>query len=61
MRLRAGDELEDLRLLQCATCGCRVPEFERGWRAYLADEECETNVIVLCPECSERDFGEDSR
>ncbi len=48
-------------LLQCLACGCGVVEFARGWRAYRADQERQTNIIVLCPECAERDLGEDPR
>jgi hypothetical protein len=36
----------------------RSTTFERGWRGYLTDEEYEpTVVVVLCPECSERELG----
>jgi hypothetical protein len=49
-----------MRLLQCLTCDSGACEFERGWRAYRLDAERETNVIVLCPECAERELGEDS-
>ncbi len=58
MGLRAPGET---RLLQCLACGSGVTEFARGWRAYRADQKREPSVIVLCPECAEREFGEDSR
>ena len=34
-------------------------EFEHGWRAYLtADEEDDpVAAVVLCPDCSDREFG----
>jgi hypothetical protein len=42
----------------CAECTVATFEFERGWRAYLTDDEYEpATVAILCPECSEREFG----
>ena len=51
----------ETRLLQCSACDVVVTQFARGWRAYRADQERQTNIIVLCPECAERELGEDSR
>jgi hypothetical protein len=32
--------------------------FERGWRAFLTDDEFEPEeVAILCPDCAEREFG----
>jgi hypothetical protein len=42
----------------CAECTVATVDFERGWRGYLADHEYEpTVVVILCPECSESEFG----
>lgn len=42
----------------CAECTVATFDFERGWRAYLTDDEYEpATVAILCPECSEREFG----
>jgi hypothetical protein len=32
---------------------------ERGWRAYLAGDDRERSVTVVCPSCTEACFGED--
>jgi hypothetical protein len=46
----------------CAECTVATVEFERGWRGYLTDDEYEPAVVViLCPECSEREFGAGAR
>lgn len=42
----------------CAECTIATVEFERGWRGYLTDDSYEPSVVViLCPECAEREFG----
>ena|GEM_PF-5605270 len=42
----------------CAECTVATVEFERGWRGYLTDGEREPSVVlILCPECAEREFG----
>jgi hypothetical protein len=44
--------------LFCAECSSATNACERGWRAFLTDEESEpTAVGILCPECAEREFG----
>jgi hypothetical protein len=44
--------------LQCYECPAVTARFERGWRAYLTDDEFEPEeVAILCPECAEREFG----
>jgi hypothetical protein len=41
--------------LVCVECG-RVPrENERGWTARLTVDD---EVVVYCPECDEREFGD---
>jgi hypothetical protein len=52
-------------VLECVECDAAVARFERGWRAYLtceADDEDEVvepvEVVVLCPDSSEREFGD---
>jgi hypothetical protein len=32
--------------------------FLRGWRAYLTAEDEPVLVVVLCPECAAREFGD---
>lgn len=42
----------------CAECTVSTVDFERGWRAYLTDDRYEPPIVViLCPECAEREFG----
>jgi hypothetical protein len=37
-------------------------EFERGWRGFLTDGEfVPPEVAILCPACSEREFGDSLR
>jgi hypothetical protein len=46
----------------CAECTVSTFDFEPGWRGYLTDDEYSPAVVViLCPECSEREFGAGSR
>lgn len=50
-------------ILECAECACRSDDTGCGWRAYLAggldDEgEEELEVVVVCPSCAEREFGQ---
>lgn len=53
-----------LTMLQCVECHVATSSFEPGWRAYLTalpdDDEGDdepVEVVVLCPECSVREFG----
>jgi hypothetical protein len=43
------------RPLCCVECGCVCLEGCRGWRAYLAGED---EVVVYCPACAVREFGD---
>jgi hypothetical protein len=47
----------------CEECGKETTsEVEaHGWRAYLtvADEGEPEEVVVLCPDCAKREFGDD--
>jgi len=44
--------------LCCVECSLVTNEQARGWRAYLTDEESgPVEIVVLCPACSEREFG----
>ena len=44
--------------LQCYECPAVTVRFERGWRAFLTDDEFEPEeVAILCPDCAEREFG----
>lgn len=49
--------------LRCQECFTTAPDRSSGWRAYLfaAPVEAEDGalVIVYCPECAEREFGEE--
>jgi hypothetical protein len=49
--------LNDARLT-CIECGREQAAGERGWRAYLTDDEdAPAEAIVYCPTCAEREFG----
>jgi hypothetical protein len=43
-------------LLLCRCCEAATTRFERGWRAYVADDR---TVEIVCPACAERERGED--
>jgi hypothetical protein len=46
------------RPIFCAECRVASVAFERGWRGYRTDDEYEpTVVVILCPECAERELG----
>jgi Zn ribbon nucleic-acid-binding protein len=46
---------ESVRILECVECGRVSRENERGWTARLTIDD---EVVVYCPECDEREFGE---
>jgi hypothetical protein len=50
-------------LVRCEECGQEADEAHAaGWVAYrvdLADDPDEPEVIVYCPECAAREFGEE--
>lgn len=49
-----------MRTLECAECGSRSDQRAQGWRAYLADgleEDEDVEVVTVCPECADREFG----
>lgn len=41
-------------VLECLECGSSS-ESARGWKAYLDDE---SELLVYCADCAEREFGE---
>ena len=46
-------------LLRCLDCGVESDRFATGWQAYLlhgVEGESETEVLMFCPECAEREF-----
>jgi hypothetical protein len=47
--------------LKCEECGAE-PDFQaHGWRAFIAprpEEDEPPEVVVYCPECAEREFGD---
>jgi RNase P subunit RPR2 len=45
----------DMNRLQCVECGRVSRENKRGWTARLTVGR---RVVVYCPECDEREFGE---
>lgn len=50
----------EIRLwLVCTECGRVSRAATEGWRARLAGDDLEglPEVVILCPECSERDRG----
>jgi hypothetical protein len=49
-----------LVILECAECKVVSTGKALGWRALLGLEDDDTEtVVVLCPECAEREFGEE--
>ena len=47
-------------MLECAECKVESTGNARGWRALLGLEDDDTEtVVVLCPECARREFGEE--
>jgi hypothetical protein len=47
-------------MLECAECKVSSTGKARGWRALLGLEDDDTEtVVVLCPDCAEREFGEE--
>ena len=45
-------------IIVCAECGRLSDELARDWRAYLtADDEDGEEVVVFCPSCAAREFG----
>jgi hypothetical protein len=50
----------DYTNLQCVDCGRVSRENERGWRAYVTDDEDEpAEALVYCPDCAKREFASD--
>jgi DNA-directed RNA polymerase subunit N (RpoN/RPB10) len=47
-------------VLRCEECG---KEESHDWRAYLTvvDEDEPEEVVVYCPDCAKREFGEGRR
>jgi hypothetical protein len=45
--------------LYCIACG-KDDDAARGWRAYIVAEKSST-IVTFCPECAEREMGEDER
>jgi hypothetical protein len=45
--------------LRCAGCG-KDDDLARGWRIYLAPWQPRA-AWTVCPECAERELGEDER
>jgi hypothetical protein len=47
-------------VLDCEECGVRSDELGRGWRAAIVgDDDAEHDVVVVyCPDCWEREFGD---
>jgi hypothetical protein len=41
--------------IRCQECGREDDYEERGWKAYIADVD---QIVILCPQCSEREFGD---
>jgi predicted Fe-S protein YdhL (DUF1289 family) len=51
----SAEEVEPIR--RCPGCGRPWEPHETGrWKAYLTDDE-PPEVVVICPECAEREFG----
>jgi hypothetical protein len=43
--------------MRCAECGKVASDQAEGWRAFLGGWGTETEVVVFCPGCAEREFG----
>ena len=52
-------QLTSVLTLRCFVCA-REDERARGWRLYVVDPLRPTTV-AYCPECAERELGEDER
>jgi hypothetical protein len=52
-------ELSSSVALRCLACG-RHDDGVRGWRVYIPDDPRSTTE-AFCPECAERELGEDER
>jgi hypothetical protein len=50
------------RILRCAECEAAWPPADEArWRAYLGCDETidePAEVVILCPTCAEREFGD---
>jgi predicted RNA-binding Zn-ribbon protein involved in translation (DUF1610 family) len=46
--------------LRCADCG-RDDDATRGWRIYLVAAPQAPATHTVCPDCAERELGEDER
>jgi hypothetical protein len=45
---------------QCIECGERwLPTDTDHWQAYWIDDGPDHRLLFYCPECAEREFGED--
>lgn len=46
--------------LECVECGDAARDSGAGWKAYVADgfEFPASEVLVYCPACAEREFGD---
>jgi hypothetical protein len=54
-----AEDLRSARRLVWEECGRVSREDERGWTAHLtADEDEPVEVVVYCPQCDEREFGD---
>jgi hypothetical protein len=51
-------ELSSTFTLRCFACA--RDDRARGWRLYIVDPDRPTTV-AYCPECAERELGEDER
>jgi hypothetical protein len=56
--VRLNAESVDL-IPSCAECEARwLRADEKRWSAYLTDDE-PPEVVIYCPDCAEREFGDD--
>jgi hypothetical protein len=55
--LTVAGPVEVERVLECAESGWLSELGAAGWRALWTDDEPPA-VVVFCPECAEREFGE---
>jgi hypothetical protein len=52
--------LRTASILFCDWCEASTARFERAWLAYVEREsDTERHLMIVCPGCAERNFGED--
>jgi hypothetical protein len=58
--MRPTESANQTSHLRCAGCG-RNDDTTRGWRLYLVGAPQAPTTHTVCPDCAERELGEDER